>query len=200
MDAQGTPSERLVLCTGNLGKVNELRAMLPAGLEVLSLGQVGLPTDLPETGDTLQANALQKARSAHVRCGLPCLADDTGLEVDALNGAPGVYSARFAGPAKDAQENMRQLLHVLHGVTLRTARFRTVLAFVDHDGAHVFEGEVSGVITEAQRGGNGFGYDPVFIPEGSQLTFAEMDRHTKNANSHRARALQAFMAFWKNRV
>jgi XTP/dITP diphosphohydrolase len=182
---------RYLLCTGNPGKAAELRALLPVGIELVTLTEAGLPTDLPETGDTLEANALQKARYAHERTGLPCIADDTGLEVDALNGAPGVLSARYAGEAKDPAANMAKLLHELQGVTDRSARFRTVIALVDGEGERTFEGEVRGTITEAPRGTGGFGYDPVFLPEMSDLTFAELDPRRKNAISHRG------MAVWK---
>jgi XTP/dITP diphosphohydrolase len=182
---------RYLLCTGNPGKAAELRALLPVGIELVTLTEAGLPTDLPETGDTLEANALQKARYAHERTALPCIADDTGLEVDALNGAPGVLSARYAGEAKDPAANMAKLLHELQGVTDRSARFRTVIALVDGEGERTFEGEVRGTITEAPRGTGGFGYDPVFLPEMSDLTFAELDPRRKNAISHRG------MAVWK---
>jgi XTP/dITP diphosphohydrolase len=182
---------RYLLCTGNPGKAAELRALLPVGIELVTLTEAGLPTDLPETGDTLEANALQKARYAHERTGLPCIADDTGLEVDALNGAPGVLSARYAGEAKDPAANMAKLLHELQGVTDRSARFRTGIALVDGEGERTFEGEVRGTITEAPRGTGGFGYDPVFLPEMSDLTFAELDPRRKNAISHRG------MAVWK---
>lgn len=180
---------RILLCTGNAGKVGELRALLPGRFEVVSLAQAGLPSDLPETGETLAENALQKARFAHARTGLPCLADDTGLEVDALGGAPGVRSARYAGEAKDPTANMRRLLMELGGATGRQARFRTVLAYVSTDEERTFEGIVEGVITGAPQGVGGFGYDPVFKPLGSTRTFAEMSREEKNAMSHRARAM-----------
>lgn len=185
---------QLVLCTGNQGKVAELRALLPATLELLDLHQVGLPSDLPESGTTLEANALQKARYAHEFCGLPCIADDTGLEVDALNGAPGVYSARYAGAARDPKANMDLLLAHLVGKG-RAARFRTVIALIDADGEHTFEGVVSGSITEVPRGDGGFGYDPVFVPEGGAHTFAEMDKDAKNGISHRRRAVDALVAY-----
>jgi XTP/dITP diphosphohydrolase len=181
--------ERVVLCTGNAGKVAELRALLPPGVTLLSLGEVGLPTDLPETGTTLEANALEKARYAHERCGLPCIADDTGLEVDALGGAPGVYSARYAGEAKDPAANMARLLRELEGRTDRGARFRTAIAYVAEGIERVFEGEVRGTITIAPQGDGGFGYDPVFRPHMSDITFAEMDARMKNAVSHRAQAV-----------
>lgn len=180
---------RILLCTGNAGKVGELRALLPGRFEVVSLAEAGLPSDLPETGETLAENALQKARFAHARTGLPCLADDTGLEVDALGGAPGVRSARYAGEAKDPTANMRRLLMELGGATGRQARFRTVLAYVSTDEERTFEGIVEGVITGAPQGMGGFGYDPVFKPLGSTRTFAEMSREEKNAMSHRARAM-----------
>lgn len=186
---------RMVLCTGNEGKVVELRALLPAGIELIGLAEAGLPADLPENGDTLTANALEKARFAHARCGLPCLADDTGLEVDALAGAPGVRSARYAGGTKDAAANMNRLLTEMKDAADRRARFRTVIAWVSQDGEEVFEGAVEGTIAHAPRGGGGFGYDPVFVPVGSALTFAEMDLKAKNAMSHRARAIERFLAW-----
>lgn len=145
--------ERIVLCTGNPGKVAELRALLPAGIELLSLADVGLPTDLPETGATLEANALQKARYAYERVKLPCIADDTGLEVDVLNGAPGVYSARYAGEEKDPAANMARLLQELHGRDDRRARFRTVIAFVAEGVEHTVEGEVRGEHLPENAGG-----------------------------------------------
>lgn len=190
----------MVLCTGNIGKVTELRALLPSDIELLSLWDVDLPTDLPETGATLEANALQKARFAFERCGLCCLADDTGLEVEALHGAPGVYSARYAGVTKDPVANMAKLLLDLDSVADRAARFRTVLTFVDSSAEHTFEGVVKGYITEEPRGRGGFGYDPIFVPDGSVLTFAEMDLPLKNTMSHRRRAIDAFLAFLDRRV
>jgi XTP/dITP diphosphohydrolase len=186
------PMDTMVLCTGNPGKVAELRAMLPTRIRLLSLAEVGLPSDLPETGDTLEANALQKARYAFERTGLPCIADDTGLEVDALHGAPGVHSARYAGEAKDPVANMTRLLKELEGLDDRKARFRTVIAFVAPGVEHTVEGEVRGTITSAPRGTGGFGYDPVFLPEMSDLTFAELDAGRKNAISHRAQAVWRF--------
>jgi XTP/dITP diphosphohydrolase len=180
---------KLLLCTGNPGKVAELRALLPSGMDLLSLTDAGLPLDLPETGDTFAANALEKARFAFERTGLRCIADDSGLEVTALGGAPGVYSARYAGPAKNDGENMARLLRELDGKEDRSARFRTVIALIDGTGEHLFEGEVRGSITTAPRGSNGFGYDPVFLPEMSDLTFAELDARMKNAISHRAQAV-----------
>lgn len=187
--------DELVLCSGNPGKLIELQALLPAGIRVRSLTEMGLPLDLPETGATLEANAEQKARYAFDRCGLPCLADDTGLEVAALNGAPGVLSARYAGPAKDAKANMDLLLERMKGEADRSACFRTVLALVDGERLRTFEGEVRGAITTTPRGTGGFGYDPVFLPRMSDLTFAELPVVRKNAISHRAQAMWR-LAMW----
>lgn len=188
-------SKRLLLCTGNPGKAQELRALLPPGIAVVTLVEAGLPGDLPETGATLEANALQKARFAHARTGLLCLADDTGLEVAALHGAPGVHSARYAGPRKDPADNMRRLLRELEGARDRSARFRTVVACVSAEGERLFEGTVEGSIALAPRGTEGFGYDPVFIPAGGTRTFAEMAAVEKNAMSHRAAAMRAAAAY-----
>lgn len=185
----------MVLCTGNAGKVQELRLLLPEGAKLFSLADVGLQADLPETGHTLKANALQKARYAFQRTSLPCIADDTGLEVDALKGAPGVFSARYAGEDRDAQANMNKLLKEMEGVVDRTARFRTVLALVGPTGEHTFEGEIKGTITTTPRGTGGFGYDPIFLPEMSDLTFAELDLRRKNAISHRSRAVWKLIRF-----
>lgn len=186
---------RIVLCTGNPGKLVELKGILPDTMQLLSLEDVGLPMDLPETGATLEANALQKARTAYLQCGLPCIADDTGLEVDALGGAPGVYSARYAGAQRDPQANMDKLLDALKGIGQRTARFRTVIAYIDVDGEHCFEGVVEGRIALSRQGGGGFGYDPIFLPEGSSLSFAEMSAGTKNRISHRGRALHSLISY-----
>lgn len=190
---------KLLLCTGNPGKVAELRALLPSSLELLGLVDVGLPLDLPETGDSFAANATQKARFAFERTGLTCIADDSGLEVTALGGAPGVYSARYAGEAKNDQANMAKLLRELQGVADRSATFRTVIALIDAEGEHLFEGEVRGAITTAPRGTQGFGYDPVFLPEMSDLTFAELDAKMKNAISHRGHAVWKLVRWFSER-
>lgn len=184
-----------VLCTANPGKVSELRALLPGGTTLKGLPELGITEELPERGATLEANALQKARYVFERTGHACLADDTGLEVDALKGAPGVYSARYAGPARDAAANTARLLRELEGKGDRSARFRTVIALVGPDGERTFEGIVRGRITTSASGHGGFGYDPVFLPEGATRTFAEMTATEKNAISHRARAVQALVAY-----
>jgi XTP/dITP diphosphohydrolase len=186
---------RLLLCSGNPGKLAELKALLPARFELITLAEAGLPDELPETGDTLEHNALQKARYARERTGLACIADDTGLEVRALDGAPGVHSARYAGPAKDPRANMEKLLAELAIATDRHARFRTVIALIDDAGEHLFEGTVEGTITDRPRGTGGFGYDPVFLPEMSDLTFAELPLKQKNAISHRGRAVWKLAMF-----
>jgi len=187
--------DKLILCSGNAGKLSELRALLPKHITLLSLADVDVPNDLPETGETLKANALQKARFVHERTGLPCVADDTGLEVDALNGAPGVFSARYAGEARKAEANMTKLLNELEGHTDRSARFRTVLALVTDNGEETFEGIVEGTIAHIPKGVNGFGYDPIFIPEGYSETFAELDPALKNSMSHRGRAVQRLLTY-----
>lgn len=189
---------RVLLCTGNQGKVVELKALLPSSFLVVSLTEAGLPNDLPETSATLEGNALQKARFAFERCRMPCIADDTGLEVDALNGAPGVYSARYAGEEKDPQANMAKLLNEVVGKQ-RGARFRTVLALIDEEGEHTFEGVVEGTIAQKASGTGGFGYDPIFIPAGYSITFAEMDKAGKNAISHRGRAMAKLVEYLAQR-
>ncbi len=183
----------LVLCTRNPGKLAELAALLPAAYRVLGPDQVGVAHELPETGDTLEANAVQKARWVYDRCGLPCIADDTGLEVDALGGAPGVHSARYAGEGRDPQANMRKLLRAMEGRSDRTARFRTVIALVADGREHLFQGVAEGRILTAPRGTGGFGYDPLFAPEGEDRSFAEMSAAEKNRISHRARATAALL-------
>jgi XTP/dITP diphosphohydrolase len=183
------PMPRYLLCTGNSGKVKELRDLLPPGIELSGLSEFDLPTDLPETGSSFAENALQKARMGHRASGLPAIADDSGLEVEALGGAPGVDSAFYAGPEKNDRANVAKLLRDLEGRADRLARFRTVIALVDGEGERVFEGEVRGSITMEPRGTNGFGYDPVFLPEMSDLTFAELDAKMKNAISHRGQAV-----------
>lgn len=192
--------DKLVICTANPGKIRELRELLPPHVHLLSLADVGIAEALPETGDTLIHNALEKARHVHARTGLPCLADDTGLEVRALGGAPGAHAAHYAGPQRDAKANMERVLSELRGHTDRQACFRTVIAWVDADDERVFEGRVDGAITEMPSGDGGFGYDPVFRPEGEARTFAQMGLAEKNALSHRARAVAAFATWFGART
>ncbi|WP_035557461.1 RdgB/HAM1 family non-canonical purine NTP pyrophosphatase [Hymenobacter sp. IS2118] len=188
---------KLCFASNNEHKLDEIRPLLPAGFTLLSLADIGCHEELPETQDTLAGNARQKAEYVRQRYGVDCFADDTGLEVTALNGEPGVYSARYAGPQRLAADNVAKLLQELAGAADRSARFRTVVALARADGAtHEFAGEVAGHITEDGRGAGGFGYDPVFAPaEGDGRTFAEMSGAEKNRISHRARAVAGLLAF-----
>lgn len=194
---------KIVFATNNAHKLSEIREILGPSFEVLSLNDIGCHEDIPETGSTLEANALQKARYVYLNYGYDCFADDTGLEVEALNGEPGVFSARYAGgEGHDSEANMQKLLRKLSGQTNRNARFRTIIALVrkkdEEEGcAHEFEGIVNGVITEEKSGAEGFGYDPIFQPDGYDKTFAELGMEVKNAISHRARAVANLAAFFK---
>ena len=202
IDRHNPTGMKLVLCSANPGKLTELRELLPTRFELLDLNGAGISTELPETGHTLEANAIQKARTAWGLCRLPCIADDTGLEVQALDGAPGVISAHYAGGSRDPVANMKKLLAELSNNSDRRARFRTVIAFVESDNGpeRPCEGVVKGLITEAPRGSRGFGYDPVFQPDMSTLTFAEMDASAKNAISHRAHAVWKLVQWLAERV
>ena len=185
--------QTLVLATHNPDKQTEMNAVLSdLGLDVIGLDQYPEIDDIPENGTTLLENALIKARAVHLKTGFPALADDTGLEVDALHGAPGVYSARFAGEDATYQDNVKKLLSVMAGVSKqnRTARFRTVVALIDSDTELWTEGIIEGLITREQRGAGGFGYDPIFEAVDTGKTFSEMSAAQKNEISHRARALQ----------
>lgn len=185
--------KKLVFATNNEHKLEEIKAIIGDGYDILSLKEIGCDSDIPETAATLEGNALQKARWIHERFGCDCFADDTGLEVKALDGEPGVLSARYAqsngrGDGHDAGANSRLLLERLDGCTDRAARFRTVIALILNGREILAEGIVNGVIATSPRGTDGFGYDPLFIPEGEERTFAEMDASEKNAISHRRRA------------
>ena len=183
--------KKLVFASNNAHKLEEVRALFSGRLEVVSLADIGCHEEIPETADTLEGNALIKARHIWEHYGMYCFADDTGLEVAALDGAPGVYSARFAGEHATFEENVALLLARLDGVPApRQARFRTVIALIDEYGTHLFEGEVDGEIPLERSGAHGFGYDPVFRPEGCPKTFAELTQEEKNALSHRGRAIQ----------
>ena len=191
---------RLVLATRNPGKVAELRARL-AGLDVdlVSAADLDAP-EVEEDADTLRGNAERKARALFAHAGRPALADDTGLEVDALDGRPGVWSARYAGPDATDEDNRRHLLTELAGAPRRTARFRTVLAYADAAGVQFFDGVCEGLITTEEEGAGGFGYDPVFRPAaGDGRTFAQMSAEEKNRISHRGRALDAFASWLAGR-
>lgn len=194
-------SHRLVLGTRNSGKVEELRSLLAdLPIELVSAAALDDPPDVNEDADTLAGNAEKKAKAFHEHTGLPALADDTGLEVAALDGRPGVHTARFAGPDATPEDNKNRLLEVLDGVEDRRARFRTVVALIDEAGdVRTFEGICPGTITTEPRGVGGFGYDPLFLPEGRDQTFAEMAPAAKNEISHRRNALDALRQFLSTR-
>lgn len=185
----------IVFATNNLHKLEEARALSSGIINILSLSDIGCHDDIPETADTLEGNALIKARWVKERYGYDCFADDTGLMVDALDGAPGVYSARFAGPQCSASDNMELLLERLEGVTDRRARFVTVIALARGEDEHLFSGSVEGSISTEPHGNGGFGYDPVFVADETGKAFAEMTPEAKNAISHRGRAMRGLIDF-----
>ena len=187
--------KELVFVTNNKHKLSEIRQIIGQYCIIRSLGDIGFDEDIEETAPDLQGNALLKARHIHDRFGVNCFADDTGLEVDALNGAPGVYSARYAGENASYADNVNKLLQALNGETLRTARFRTVIALILDNKEYLFDGQVDGEITTEQRGETGFGYDPIFRPMQSEKTFAEMTAEEKNIISHRGLATQKLQSF-----
>lgn len=189
---------KLVFATNNAHKLEEVRAILGDDYEVLSLADINLYEDIPETAGTLEGNALQKAQYVKQHFGLDCFADDTGLEVDALNGEPGVYSARYAGEGHDSEANMSKLLLKMNKKRNRKARFRTIVALIQGEDIHLFEGIVNGTIIKERRGKGGFGYDPIFVPEGYSQTLAEIGEE-KNKISHRARAIAKLADFLKNK-
>lgn len=180
---------KLVFATNNAHKLEEIRAILGNNIEILSLADIGCHEDIPETSDTLEGNARQKSLYIYEHYGLDCFADDTGLEVEALDGAPGVYSARYAGNGHDSQANMKKLLAEMKEKSNRKARFRTIISLIEKGEEQQFEGIVRGEIIREEKGDSGFGYDPVFQPEGYDATFAELGNEIKNKISHRARAV-----------
>lgn len=187
--------DKIVFATNNEHKLREIRAILHDEIEVFSLADIGCHADIAETANTLEGNALIKARFVYDNYGLNCFADDTGLEVEALNGEPGVRTARYAGENHDTQANMRKLLKEMEGKSNRNARFRTAIALILNGEEHLFSGEVRGSISTEPRGEQGFGYDPVFIPDGTGKTFAELGEDAKNCISHRARAVKKLADF-----
>ncbi|HPX07079.1 MAG TPA: non-canonical purine NTP diphosphatase [Tenuifilaceae bacterium] len=186
---------KLVFATNNLHKLQEVKPLLANKFNLLSLADIGFTEEIPEDFDTLELNASQKAWHIYNRFGIDCFADDTGLEVDALNGAPGVYSARYAGEQKNPQDNIVKLLAELNGVGNRKARFRTVISLVIGGNETLFEGVVEGVILTEKHGEAGFGYDPIFMPDGYNVSFAQMELDEKNAISHRGRAVSKLVSF-----
>ena len=185
----------MIFVTINRHKLAEVSAILGDSIELKSLKEIGCTDEIPETAETLEGNALMKARYIYERYGQDCFADDTGLEVDALDGAPGVYSARYAGPGHDSEANMQKLLKELDGKNDRHAQFRTVIALIIGGEEHLFEGVVKGTILEEREGEGGFGYDPIFRPEGYDHSFASLGDEVKNRISHRARAVEKLVEF-----
>ena len=186
---------KIVFATNNEHKLDEITKISKGKLEILSLSDINCHEEIPETGDTLKENALIKAKYVKDKFGLDCFADDTGLEVDALDNAPGIYSSRYAGPNCDPEDNMQKLLQNLHGLENRKAQFRTVIALILNGNEHYFEGVVKGEINHQKEGSNGFGYDPIFMPSGYNQTFGELSDEVKNGISHRAVAMEKFIAF-----
>lgn len=189
----------IVFASNNKHKLHEIAAILGPEFKLKSLADIGCHQDIPEPWPSLEENALAKARFVYERYGLNCFADDTGLEVDALGGKPGVLSARYAGPGKDSRDNMLKLLEELKGTENRRARFRTVVALIQNGEKHLFEGIVEGNIIHAPQGEGGFGYDPVFVPDGYDQTFAELPPELKNTISHRFRAIEKLVGFLKEK-
>ena len=201
---------RIVFATNNVHKLSEIRQILGNEFEVLSLADIGCHEDIPETANTIEGNALLKAQYVYDHYHLSCFADDTGLEVDALGGAPGIYSARYAGEGHDSEANMRKLLRELGENNNRKARFRTVIALIEKEDGQsdssnleqntvCFEGIIEGQIIREKRGKEGFGYDPIFQPNGYNETFAQLGAEIKNHISHRARAVQKLADYLKNK-
>lgn len=186
---------KLVFASANKNKILEIKHHLPSGIELLSLEDIGCHEDIPETADTIEGNAILKADYITQNYGYDCFADDTGLEVEALNGAPGVYSARYAGEHKSAEDNMDRLLKELENSPNRSARFKTVIALNLNGNRHLFTGTVNGEITKEKIGGWGFGYDPIFRPEELPYTFAQLSLEEKTRLSHRGRAVAQLIGF-----
>ncbi len=189
---------KLVFATHNPNKVVEIADMLEGIYHFENLTQVGIHEEIPEDQDTIEGNAVQKAMFVYEHYGLNCFAEDTGLIIDALDGRPGVYTARYAGDSKDPEANMNKVLAELDGQNVRSARFKTVIALVIDGKVSQFEGVCEGQIASAKKGQHGFGYDPIFIPEGFTQTFAELDKKTKATISHRGKAVERLVAYLKN--
>jgi XTP/dITP diphosphohydrolase len=192
--------KQLVFATSNPHKIKEVNELLGGSLPVIGMDAIGCLEELPETQDTLKGNALQKARYLKDQYGADCFSEDTGLEIDALNGAPGVYTARYAGPEKSTTANMEKVLAEMEGITSRGAQFRTVIALLSDGEEHLFEGIARGYIATHATGSKGFGYDPIFIPEGYDRSFAEIDAAEKNEISHRGKAVRKLIGFLKDKM
>ena len=189
----------LIFATNNQHKIAEIKAVLGNEFEIITLQEAGILIDIPEPHDTLEANAGEKSKTIYRLTNKNCFSEDTGLEVAILNGDPGVKSARYAGEGKSFQNNITKLMKELEGKQNRTARFRTVISLIMDDKEYLFEGICKGAIGETEKGNNGFGYDPVFIPDGSSLTFAEMTMEEKNKFSHRKKAMEKLINFLKTK-
>lgn len=190
--------KNIIFATNNENKLREVSQMLKEGYELSTPVSHGITEDIPETSDTIEGNASQKSNYIYEKIGANCFADDTGLEVEALNGAPGVYSARYAGEQKDSNDNMALLLKNLEGKENRNARFKTVISLIIDGKEHLFEGIVEGVISTEKMGEEGFGYDPIFVPNGYDISFAQMSSVEKNKISHRGRAVAKLVEFLNN--
>ena len=189
---------KIVFATNNPNKLKEIQSLIPKEIQIISLKEIGCTEDIPETGDSLEANAFQKAHYIKENYNYDCFADDTGLEIDELNGAPGVYSARYAGPERNAKANMNKVLDELKGKKNRKAQFRTAIALILKGEEHLFEGKVQGYISKDKQGDEGFGYDPIFIPENDKRSFAQMSMEEKGAISHRGRAVKKLVTYLNN--
>lgn len=186
---------KLIFATHNKNKANEIQALMPEGITIQTLDEIGCFEDIPETADTLEGNALLKAKYVAEKYSVACFADDTGLEIESLNMEPGVYSARYAGEHRSSEDNMSLVLHKLQNSTSRDARFRTAICYLNGKEQKLFEGIVAGQIRNRKSGTEGFGYDPIFEPENCGLTFAEMSLEEKNKCSHRARAFEKLISY-----
>lgn len=193
-----TIAMKLIFATNNQHKVEEMRAILDNRFEILTLKEAGIDLDIPEPHDTIEANATEKSKVIYTLTGMNCFSEDTGLEVEALNGEPGVKSARYAGDEKQPHRNIEKLLSNLSGITNRKARFKTVISLMLNGTEHLFEGICEGTITQDIRGSGGFGYDPVFLPDNAHKTFGEMEMEEKTRYSHRARATEKLVTFLNN--
>lgn len=189
---------QLVFATNNLNKLKEVKALLPKEIRLMSLDEIDCHEDIPETQPTIEGNAIQKAEFLKKHCGFNCFADDTGLEVTSLNGEPGVFSARYAGDQKNSHDNMDKLLKNLKGKNNRSAQFKTVIALSLNGELYTFKGLCKGTILTEKRGQKGFGYDPIFQPEGYNQTFAEMDLELKNQIGHRGKAINKLVSFLRS--
>ncbi len=189
---------KIIFASNNKNKVQEIQNQLPEFIQIITLEEIGCTEEIAETADTMEGNALLKANYVTEKYGLPCFADDTGLEIEALNGAPGVYSARYAGEDKNAEKNMDLVLEKMQNEPNRKAQFKTVIALNINDQQYLFTGIITGEIRKEKTGANGFGYDPIFEPENIGKTFAEMTLEEKNKLSHRGRAVEQLIEFLNN--